>query len=62
MAVVFGIIGLKSTRRGMSLAGLICGAVGIVFGIVMVIGMVALFRDPDFSSEINQIVGDASNI
>lgn len=32
-AVVFGIIGLfKSTRRGMSLAGLICGAVGIVFG------------------------------
>lgn len=61
-AVVFGIIGLKSTRRGMSLAGLICGAVGIVFGIVMVIGMVALFRDPDFSSEINQIVGDASNI
>ena len=45
LAVIFGILGIKSSKKGMSIAGLITGAIGLVISIIIfftlvVIGMV----------------------
>ncbi|MDR1015015.1 MAG: DUF2510 domain-containing protein [Coriobacteriales bacterium] len=37
LAVIFGILGMKSSRRGMAIAGLIMGIVGIIGGIAMTV-------------------------
>lgn len=44
LAVIFGILGIKSTNKGMAIAGLITGAIGLVVStvIVIIIFMVAL--------------------
>lgn len=45
LAIIFGILSLKSTRRGMSIAGLITGSIGVVVSIILtilvVIGLIA---------------------
>ena len=33
LGVIFGILGLKSSAKGMAIAGIICGAVAIVIGV-----------------------------
>ena len=37
MAVVFGVIGLKSDNRGLAIAGLITGLVGIALYVVVIL-------------------------
>lgn len=36
-AIIFGAIGLKSNQRGLSMAGLICGILGIVLTIIFIV-------------------------
>ena len=44
LAIIFGILGLKSSKRGMALAGLILGAAGLIIAIVVII--IAAVTDP----------------
>jgi len=37
LAIIFGILGIKSTNKGMAIAGLITGAIGLVVSIMIVI-------------------------
>ena len=37
LAVIFGIIGIKSSKKGLAIAGIILGAIGIVSSIVIFI-------------------------
>jgi hypothetical protein len=36
LAVVFGILSLKSSRKGMAIAGIICGTIGTLLGVLMI--------------------------
>ncbi|MEF2835562.1 MAG: DUF4190 domain-containing protein [Clostridia bacterium] len=42
IALILGIIGLKSSKRGMSIAGIITGVIGMILSIVLVIAIVML--------------------
>ena len=42
IALILGIIGLKSIKRGMSIAGIITGVIGMILSIVLVIAIVML--------------------
>ena len=42
LAIIFGVVGIKSSKIGMSIAGLITGAIGLVISIVMFIALVFL--------------------
>jgi hypothetical protein len=50
LAVIFGALGIKSSRRGMAIAGLIIGALGIIAGIALTIFALSylqeLMQDP----------------
>jgi hypothetical protein len=54
VAVVLGIIGLRKARdlagtgRGMAIAGIVTGALGMLFAVLVLVGFVALFSDPQF--------------
>lgn len=37
LAVIFGILGIKSTNKGMAIAGLITGAIGLIVSLIIVI-------------------------
>ncbi|MFJ2019263.1 DUF4190 domain-containing protein [Streptomyces nodosus] len=62
LAVIFGILGLRKARRGeatnggVALAGIICGAVGMVLAVVVVVAMIFL---PDDSEEDSGTTGDS---
>jgi hypothetical protein len=45
LAVIFGILSLKSSRKGMAIAGIICGAIAIVLGIIFIYIMVSIYPD-----------------
>ena len=38
LAIIFGILGMKSSFKGMAIAGIITGALGILFTIVILVG------------------------
>lgn len=38
LAIIFGILGMKSSFKGMAIAGIITGALGILFTIVIFVG------------------------
>jgi hypothetical protein len=42
LALIFGILSLKSSRKGMAIAGIICGGVTIVLGIFFIIYLFAV--------------------
>ena len=42
LAIIFGIIGIKSAKKAMSIAGLITGAIGLVISIIIFIALVFL--------------------
>ena len=42
IALILGIIGLKSSKRGMSIAGILTGVIGMILSIVLVIAIVML--------------------
>lgn len=45
-AVVFGILGLKSAKKSMAIAGLVLGGVGLVCAIIMIAGVATVMKDP----------------
>lgn len=40
LAIIFGIIGIKSTKKGMAIAGLITGAIGVIISFVVFMSLV----------------------
>jgi vacuolar-type H+-ATPase subunit I/STV1 len=42
LGLVFGVISYKKRRNGMALAGAICGGLGLVFSILMIVALVAV--------------------
>ncbi len=61
-AIVFGIIGLKSSKKGMSIAGLICGVIGFLFGIYMLVAFVGLLNSPEFLQEYQHLLDELQNL
>lgn len=51
-AVVFGIVGIKSSKKAMAIVGLCLGAVGLVCAVIMIATSVSLLRDPAFMDEL----------
>ncbi|MEG0912079.1 MAG: zinc-ribbon domain-containing protein [Oscillospiraceae bacterium] len=47
-AIVFGILGLKSSKKSMSIVGLCFGVVGAVISIIMLISVISVMQDPEF--------------
>ncbi|MDR2586632.1 MAG: DUF2510 domain-containing protein [Coriobacteriales bacterium] len=45
LAIIFGCLGLKSSKRGMAIAGIICGVVGVLLLAFILIVVVALYPD-----------------
>ncbi len=39
LAIIFGILGLKSSKRGMSIAGITTGAIGMVISILLIVAV-----------------------
>lgn len=52
LAIIFGSISLKSANRGMALAGIILGSIGILLFIMLIIGIISL-ASLDFLSELD---------
>lgn len=46
LGVIFGILGIKSSKKGMAIAGIICGLVAIVAGITVTFINIAILNDP----------------
>lgn len=42
MAVIFGVLGLKSQIRGLAITGIICGTIGIILMVTSVIVGIAM--------------------
>ena len=55
LAIIFGIIGLKSTSRGMAIAGLITGSIGLVISALIVIFLFIVGFTIGFSEALNDI-------
>ncbi|NMA06578.1 MAG: DUF4190 domain-containing protein, partial [Ruminococcaceae bacterium] len=47
--IIFGIVGLKSSQRGLAIAGIVTGSLGLVFSIIMGIAFFSALSNPDFS-------------
>lgn len=45
--IVFGIIGLKSSKKGLAIAGICCSAVGVWFFLFSLYGYLTSYRGPD---------------
>ena len=39
LAIIFGVLGLKSSKRGMSIAGITTGAIGMVLSILLIVSV-----------------------
>lgn len=50
LAIVFGLVSLKSTRRGMAMAGLIMGTIGLILSVLLFILGVTKFNGHHVSS------------
>jgi Na+/H+ antiporter NhaD/arsenite permease-like protein len=46
LAVIFGILGIKSSKKGMAIAGIICGAIAILLGIFITVFALDALQDP----------------
>ncbi len=42
IAIILGVLGLKSSKRGMSIAGIVTGAIGMVIAVVMAFVWISL--------------------
>jgi hypothetical protein len=45
LAIIFGALGIKSSKRGMAVAGIICGVVGLLLFAFMLIVVIMLYPD-----------------
>ncbi len=57
-AIIFGIIGIKSSKKAMAIVGLCLGAVGLLCAIIMVI---AVFSMPSSPSDLNDFLYEFEN-
>jgi hypothetical protein len=46
LAIIFGILGVKSSKKGMAIAGIICGALAIILGILMLVFALDMIKNP----------------
>lgn len=63
VGLVLGIIFLKKNQhlgkydgKGMAIAGIICSAIGLLFGIGMIVYLVVMFSNPEFLDMYNDIL------
>lgn len=42
LAIIFGVLGLKSSKRGMSIAGITTGAIGMVLSILLILNKIQI--------------------
>lgn len=54
VGLILGIISLKNNKgsKGMAIAGIILAGVGLLFGIMIAVGVAAMFRNTDFMEQI----------
>jgi uncharacterized membrane protein len=45
LAIIFGCLGLKSSKRGMAIAGIICGAVSVLLLVFLIMIIAVLYPD-----------------
>lgn len=52
VALILGIIPLikKTGGKGLAIAGVICGGIGLVWGVYMAISMIVVMSDPNFTN------------
>jgi len=66
LAIVFGSLGISRAnkiggkQKGLAIAGLVCGAVGMVIAILFIVLIVNVASDPDFQDVINSLVQSPS--
>lgn len=59
LAIVFGIIAIKKKAgKGMGIAGIITGAIGLIFAIILMIFAVGLISDPSFMQKYWDMIYD----
>jgi uncharacterized protein DUF4190 len=61
LAIVFGALGIArankgARQKGMAIAGLVCGAVGIVFSILFIVLIVNVANNSDVKDVINSVI------
>lgn len=62
VAVVLGIVQIvKNESKGMAIAGIVCGALGIIFGILLVVFAVALASSDFYQEFYNQFYNELRN-
>ena len=55
LAIIFGILGIKSTSKGMAIAGLITGSIGLLISTLIVIFLFIIGFTIGFSDALNEI-------
>lgn len=60
LAIVFGVIGLKSSRRGMSISGIITGIIGMIISIFIIVMLFIFGFVIGITDIIKDIVDDSS--
>lgn len=58
VALILGImvIAKKTGGKGMAIAGIVTGAIGLLFGIYMTISYMVFFNDPNYTDMLNSIM------
>lgn len=56
--LIFGILGMKSQQRGMSVAGIVTGAIGLLLGLFILIFYVAISNSPSYNHWYNEFYDD----
>lgn len=60
-ALITGFMALRAanepggTGRGMAIGGVVCGALGLLFAVLIWVGLVAFINDPEVQQELEQI-------
>lgn len=60
VALILGILSVKSEKRGMAIAGIVLGSIGILSGIIIGLSMLA-FSSYDFNSIVNDLEREFGN-
>ena len=68
IAVIAGIVGLRRAKaragegRGMSIAGLVMGALGVILAVLQVVGIASLFGNPEMQQQIEEFESEIENL
>lgn len=63
VGLILGIISLKNNKgsKGMAIAGIILAGIGLLFGIMIAVGVAAMFRNTDFMEQFTNEINGYSN-